>query len=153
MGDEIIVRRARPGDIADIAAIEAESFPDPWSAEVFSEAMAYFGDMLFVATIQGEVVGFIAGGLEDTGEAVYGHICNLAVSRKCRKQGIGRMLVAREEHQCAIGMAIGVMLEVRVSNRPALNFYRRLGYREAFDIAAYYANGEDATVMLKEFRF
>jgi ribosomal-protein-alanine N-acetyltransferase len=63
------------------------------------------------------------------------------------------MLVAREEHQCAIGMAVGVMLEVRVSNRPALNFYRRLGYREAFDIAAYYANGEDATVMLKEFRF
>jgi ribosomal-protein-alanine N-acetyltransferase len=153
MGDGIIVRRARPGDIGAIVDIEAESFPDPWSAEVFSEAMTYFGDMLFVATIQGVVVGFIAGGLEDTGEAIYGHICNLAVSRKCRKQGIGRMLVAREEHQFAIGMAIGVQLEVRVSNQAAKNFYQRLGYREAFDIAAYYANGEDATVMMKWFRF
>ncbi|NTV00616.1 MAG: ribosomal protein S18-alanine N-acetyltransferase [Methanoregulaceae archaeon] len=153
MGDGIIVRRARPGDIAAIAAIETESFPDPWSAEVFSEAMTYFGDMLFVATIRGEVVGFIAGGLEDTGEEVYGHICNLAVSRVCRKQGIGRMLVRREEHQFAIGMAIGVQLEVRVSNQAALDFYRRLGYQEAFGIASYYANGEDAIVMMKWFRF
>ena len=153
MGDGIMVRRARPGDIGTIVAIEAESFPDPWSAEVFSEAMKYFGDMFFVATMRGEVVGFIAGGLEDTGEAIYGHICNLAVSRRYRKQGIGSMLVRREEHQFAIGMAIGVQLEVRVSNQAAREFYQRLGYQVAFDIASYYTNGEDATVMMKWFRF
>lgn len=153
MGDGIIVRKARPGDIGAIVAIEAESFPDPWSADVFSEAMTYFNETFFVATVQGEVVGFIAGGLEDTGEEIYGHICNLAVSRRCRQQGIGSMLVRREEHQFAIGMATGVQLEVRVSNLAAQEFYRRLGYREVFQIAGYYASGEDATVMMKWFRF
>jgi ribosomal-protein-alanine N-acetyltransferase len=153
MDDGIIIRRARPGDIPAIAAIEAESFPDPWSGDVFSEAMMYFGEMFFVATVQGQVVGFVAGGLEDTGEETYGHICNLAVTRRCRKQGIGRLLVQREEHQFAIAMASGVQLEVRVSNLSAQVFYRKLGYREAFQIAGYYANGEDATVMMKWFRF
>jgi ribosomal-protein-alanine N-acetyltransferase len=153
MGDPITVRRARPGDIEAVVNIEAESFPDPWSAEVFTEILAYFPATFYVATASERVVGFIAGGLEDTGEEVYGHICNLAVTRAYRKRGIGRILVQREEHQFAVELASGVQLEVRVSNQAAQQFYRRLGYREVFQIAGYYANGEDATVMMKWFRF
>jgi ribosomal-protein-alanine N-acetyltransferase len=153
MGEEIIIRRARPEDIETIVAIESESFPDPWNAEVFRETLAYFPATFFVAAAAGKVVGFIAGGLEDTGEAVYGHICNLAVTRTFRKRGVGRMLVRREEQQFAIDLASGVQLEVRVSNWAAQQFYRRLGYREVFQISGYYANGEDATVMMKWFRF
>jgi ribosomal-protein-alanine N-acetyltransferase len=153
MGDPITVRRARHGDIDAIVDIEAESFPDPWSAEVFTEILAYFPATFYVATAGERVVGFIAGGLEDTGEEVYGHICNLAVTRAYRKRGIGRILVQREEHQFAVELASGVQLEVRVSNQAAQQFYRSLGYREVFQIAGYYANGEDATVMMKWFRF
>jgi ribosomal-protein-alanine N-acetyltransferase len=153
MGDQIVIRRARPEDIEAIVAIEAESFPDPWNADVFSETMVYFGETFFVATAAARVIGFIAGGLEDTGEAIYGHICNLAVTRPYRKRGVGTMLVRREEQQFAIQMATGVQLEVRVSNRSAREFYRRLGYEEAFQVAGYYANGEDATVMMHDFRF
>jgi ribosomal-protein-alanine N-acetyltransferase len=153
MGDEITIRRVRPDDIEAIVAIEAESFPDPWSAEVFTETLAYFSATFFVATAAGRVIGFIAGGLEDTGEEVYGHICNLAVTRQYRKRGVGKMLVRREEQQFAIDLASGVQLEVRVSNWAAQQFYRRLGYREVFQIAGYYANGEDAAVMMKWFRF
>jgi len=46
-----------------------------------------------------------------------------------------------------------VQLEVRASNLAARNFYLRLGYREVFTIDQYYANGEDAVVMMKWFRF
>ncbi|MGB4196055.1 MAG: ribosomal-protein-alanine N-acetyltransferase, partial [Methanoculleus sp.] len=35
----------------------------------------------------------------------------------------------------------------------AQEFYRRLGYREVFQVASYYSNGEDALVMMKWFRF
>jgi len=153
MGDEIIIRRTRKDDIPAITAIEAESFLDPWNASVFTETMSYFGDTFFVAAAAETVIGFIAGGLEDTGEELYGHICNLAVTRPYRMRGVGRMLVRREEHQFAISMATGVQLEVRLSNIAAQEFYRRLGYRQVFEIAAYYANGEDAAVMMKWFRF
>ena len=153
MGDAIMIRRARPEDIAAITDIEAVSFPDPWSAGILAETLAYFQDTFFVATYRGSVIGFIAGGLEDTGEEIYGHICNLAVAPTFRNNGVGEMLVHREEHQFAIELASGVQLEVRLSNYAAQQFYRKIGYREVFHIDRYYANGEDAVVMMKWFRF
>jgi len=151
MLQEITIRRARPGDIPDIARIEQESFPDPWDAAVLAETLALLPGTFFVATVGGRVAGFVAGGLEDTGEEVYGHICNIAVDPAFRKRGIARRLVVREEQQFAVSLATGIQLEVRVSNKPAQAFYRRLGYRPVFRIAGYYANGEDAIVMMKWF--
>jgi len=152
MLQEITIRRTRPGDIDRIARIEQVSFQDRWKAAVFAEALTYFPETFFVATYRGNVIGFILGGLEDTGEEIYGHICNLAVAPSCRQQGIARRLVEREEQQFAVALASGVQLEVRVSNRDAQQFYRRLGYRQVLRFAGYYANGEDALVMMKWFR-
>ena len=153
MGDEVIIRRARPEDISAITDIEEVSFPDPWSAAVLADTLTYFQKTFFVATYRGSLIGFIAGGLEDTGEETYGHICNLAVALPFRGKGVGKLLVQREEHQFAIELASGVQLEVRLSNYAARQFYRAIGYREAFHIDRYYANGEDAVVMMKWFRF
>jgi ribosomal-protein-alanine N-acetyltransferase len=150
---EVIIRRARPGDIDRIACIEQESFPDPWTPAIFAETLSYFPLTFFVAASNDTVIGFIAGGLEDTGEEVYGHICNLAVDPAFRLRGVGRSLVQRLEHQFAVELASGVQLEVRVSNTAARQFYRHLGYRQALQIEHYYANGEDALVMMKWFRF
>ncbi len=147
------VRRALPVDIEAIVAIEKESFIDPWDYPVFLEALAYFPTTYFVAIVDGVVAGFLVGAFEDTGEAIYGHICNLAVSKLYRHRGIARLLVTRAEQQFALELAIGVQLEVRVSNTAAQQFYRRLRYREMIVIDRYYANGEDAILMMKEFRF
>jgi ribosomal-protein-alanine N-acetyltransferase len=147
------VRRATPADIPAIVAIEKESFIDPWEQAVFLEALTYYPTTYFVAECDGAVVGFVVGGLEDTGENIYGHLCNLGVSPRYRRRGIGRLLVNRVQHQFALEMATGVQLEVRVSNTTAQRFYRRMGYRDVFGIEHYYANGEDAIVMMKWFRF
>lgn len=148
-----LIRRAVPADIAAIVTIEQESFIDPWEHAVFLEALTFFPSTYFVAVCDGAVVGFIVGGLEDTGENIYGHLCNFGVNPRYRRRGIGRLLVNRLEHQFALELATGVQLEVRVSNTAAQRFYRRLGYRNVFGIEHYYANGEDALVMMKWFRF
>lgn len=147
------IRRATPADIAAIVAIEKESFIDPWEQAVFLEALTYYPTTYFVAECDGAVVGFVVGGLEDTGENIYGHICNLGVSPRYRRRGIAKLLVNRVEHQFALELATGVQLEVRVSNTTAQRFYRRMRYRDVFGIERYYANGEDAIVMMKWFRF
>jgi ribosomal-protein-alanine N-acetyltransferase len=147
------IRRATPADIAAIVAIEKESFIDPWEQAVFLEALTYYPTTYFVAECDCAVVGFVVGGLEDTGENIYGHLCNLGVSPRYRRRGIAKLLVNRVEHQFALELATGVQLEVRVSNITAQRFYRRMGYRDVFGIAQYYANGEDAIVMMKWFRF
>lgn len=147
------IRRASPADIPAIVAIEKESFADPWDRSVFLEALTYYPATYFVAVCNGCVEGFIVGGLEDTGENIYGHLCNLGVSPGYRRRGIGQLLVRRTEHQFALELATGVQLEVRVSNTGAQRFYQRMGYRPVFAIDQYYANGEDALVMMKWFRF
>ena len=148
-----LLRRAVPSDIEAIVAIEKESFIDPWERSVFLEAFTYFPTTYFVALCDGTVTGFIIGGLENTGENIYGHMCNFGVSSAYRRRGIGRLLVRRLEHQFALELAAGVQLEVRAGNTTAQRFYRRLGYRDIFQIEGYYSNGEDALVMMKWFRF
>jgi ribosomal-protein-alanine N-acetyltransferase len=148
-----LIRRAMPSDIAAIVAIEKDSFIDPWEQSVFLEALTYYPSTYFVAVCDGAVVGFVVGGLEDTGENIYGHLCNFGVTPRYRRQGIAKLLLNRVEHQFRLELATGVQLEVRVSNTVAQQFYRRMGYRDVFGIEHYYANGEDAIVMMKWFRF
>ena len=152
-GTRIEVRRAKPGDVPAIAAIERQTFPDPWGEDVFLETITYFPSTFFVALAEGYVIGFLVGGLEDTGELLYGHICNLAVTPGYQQRGVGRILLRRAEHQFVVETASGVQLEVRVSNTAARKFYLNNGYREVFTIPHYYANGEDAIVMMKWFSF
>jgi ribosomal-protein-alanine N-acetyltransferase len=148
-----LIRRAIPPDIAAIVEIENESFIDPWEPDVFLEAFTFFPSTYFVAVCDGIIAGFIIGAPENTGENIYGHICNFGVSPVYRHRGIGRLLLKRIEHQFMLELATAVQLEVRASNTNAQKFYRRLGYRDVFRIDEYYFNGEDALVMMKEFRF
>ena len=93
------------------------------------------------------------GGLEDTGENIYGHLCNIGVSPRYRRRGVGNLLVRRVEHQFALELATGVQLEVRVSNLAAAALYRKFGFREVGVRPKYYANdGEDALLMDLELR-
>jgi len=150
---QLTIRRAQPADIPQIVAIESVAFVDPWDEKTIRESLALYPEAFFVARNNGYIAGFVAGGVEDTGEEIYGHIMNLAVAPDYRRRGIGQQLIRRLEQEYAILGASGIQLEVRVGNIGAQEFYRRLGYREVFQIACYYANDEDALVMMKWFRF
>lgn len=152
MAEPFQVHRARAPDLPRIAAIEQVSFPDPWDESTLSWILEYCSEFFFVASASGTVAGFLAGACEDTGEQVYGHICNFAVAPPFRRLGIGRRLVSRVEQQFIVAGAAAVQLEVRASNMAAQAFYQRCGYREVFTIPGYYANGEDARMMMRWFR-
>jgi ribosomal-protein-alanine N-acetyltransferase len=148
--DSSHIRRARPTDIPEIMAIERECFVEPWDEEVFVQTLEWAPDYFFVALGGGRIRGFVVGCMENTGSAIYGHISNLGVTAAHRRRGIGRLLVSRLERQFIIEGADGVLLEVRVSNTDAREFYHRLGYEDAFLLSGYYSNGEDALVMMRE---
>ncbi len=150
---QLTIHRAQPADIPQIVAIERTAFVDPWDERTLQESLAYYPETFFVAKDNGDLAGFVAGGLEDTGEEVYGHIMNLAVAPGYRRQGVGQHLIRRLEQEYAVLGASAVQLEVRITNAGAQEFYRRLGYRVVLHIASYYANDEDALVMMKWFRF
>lgn len=149
MEETLQIRRARTNDLPAVAAIERVSFPDPWDESTLDWVLEYCGDFFFVASSGTGLAGFLAGALEETGVEVYGHICNFAVAPPFRARGIGRRLVARAEQQFLVAGASAVQLEVRESNRAAQAFYSRCGYQVVFTIPAYYANGEDARLMMR----
>ena len=98
---------AGPADVDAIYALELEAFVDAWDKITFTESLSYYPTTFFVAVSEGQVAGFIVGALEDTGENIYGHICNFAVGSRFQRRGIGRALVLRLEHQFALELATG----------------------------------------------
>jgi len=145
------IRRAIPADIPEITKIEKEAFSDPWGEEGIREAMTLYLTSFFVAVADGKIIGFIGGGLENTGEVIYGHLCTLFVAEEFRSRGLGRALSDRIDHDFILHGATAVQLEVRPSNLDAIAFYRSLGYREIFTYDSYYKDGEDGIVMMKWF--
>ena len=77
-----------------------------------------------------------------------GYITNVAVSPDCRRQGIGRALIAElAERAKRAGLAF-VTLEVRASNTPAIALYEGAGFKPVGVRKNFYtAPSEDAVLM------
>jgi ribosomal protein S18 acetylase RimI-like enzyme len=69
-----------------------------------------------------------------------------------RKRGVGTTLMRRAEHAVMLEQASAMQLEVRISNLPAIRFYKKMGYEPVFQVCGYYSDTEDAIVMMKWFR-
>lgn len=92
----------------------------------------------------GEMAGLVAATLA-AGEA---EVQNLAVAPEKRRRGVAStLLVAALERVVAAG-AKSVWLEVRESNREAIAFYERHGFRRAGRRPGYYSNPPDAALIL-----
>lgn len=82
-----------------------------------------------------------------------GHLVSIAVRAPYRRRGIGSKLleetirVMREVYRTD-----SIYLEVRVSNEPAIRLYEKFGFRKARIVKGYYADGEDAYIMVKRLR-
>ncbi|WOF16725.1 ribosomal-protein-alanine N-acetyltransferase [Methanoplanus sp. FWC-SCC4] len=149
--ENITIRRAKKADLSVINNIEKQLFTDPWDESAFLDALFFYQNTFFVAEENGKILGFVIAGIEDTGEAIYGHIMNIATVPECRNQGLGGRLMQRIEFECLVLGTEGVQLEVRVSNKEAQRFYQKMGYSQVFVIGGYYSDGEDAILMMKWF--
>jgi ribosomal protein S18 acetylase RimI-like enzyme len=118
--------------------------------------------------VPGKIIGFAAFSGITTAYAGDYELENMAVAENWRRQGVGgRLLVAGLQWCRAWGFAgmsadrsrpfeksiprTGLWLEVRASNRGAIAFYERAGFRVTGHRPAYYVQPvEDAILMRKE---
>ena len=76
---------------------------------------------------------------------------NIAVAPEFRRMGIAQMLIDRLIADLAQRSVRFLMLEVRVSNAPAIALYESLGFRQVGRRPNYYHNPkEDALILRKE---
>ena len=142
MCDNIITTRlARVDDIPDLCRIEAECFSESWGERSFTEFFTQSYSAAYVALHGDNVVGY-AGMYITYGE---GNITNVAVSYRWRRLGAASRLIdslARHEGVDRL------LLEVRVSNLPAINLYRNRGFVIDGTRRDFYSNPrEDAFLM------
>ncbi len=140
----LTIRAVTPEDIETVYEIEKVSFPYPYSPWDFRYYLEVESEFFLVAEWKGKVVGYIVG--SKWRELLT--VVSLAVMPEYRGLGIGgRLLEALEEK--VKGKVKRIELQVRVSNRPAINLYEKKGYERGPVISRYYRNGEDAFLFYK----
>jgi len=134
-------------DIDEIMRLEKSAHSHPWRRSSFEDCLKG-RQKCWVVEYKHKIVGYVVvthGG----GDA---ELLNLAVSPEMQRKGIGRLLL---DHAMTLihGKADMLFLEVRVSNRKAIELYSREGFFEVGNRKNYYptVNGyEDALLMARQ---
>jgi len=130
------------GDIPSLLDIEKESFPIRLSRDDFLKGVGQ--GLSFAAKADESIVGFLLA------EKVLDecHIIRIAVRVGMREKGIGKGMMKRLFEEAKAKGIKKYYLEVRASNLPAREFYKKVGFRDMYVRKKYYAdNNEDAIFM------
>ena len=153
------IRPARPRDLEWVAAVEAASFPAPWSLEAFRSLIGRPRVHFLVAELDPVERVSANPAVSEASSGIVGHgilwcasdeaeLANLAVQPAFRKRRVAGALVDRllDEAECA--NIRSVCLEVRASNEAATLLYLGRGFRQVGLRKHYYDEPrEDARVL------
>lgn len=123
-----------------LADMESVCFSDAWTYEMIASSMEQAWNHLFVATVQGEMCGYLlANVVADETE-----LLRIAVDEKRRNEGVGQALLDAY-FTFATKCSSRGLLEVRHGNAAAKHLYEKNGYRLLATRKNYYKNPmEDA---------
>ncbi len=147
--NRIVYRNMTSDDVEEVAEIEKNTFPMPWSKQSFYKEINENNMAKYIVAVKGnEIVGY--GGLWHIITKM--NITNIAVKKEYRGLGIGKGLVsslidiAKNDE-----LVEGISLEVRRSNFTAQDLYRKYGFYVIGIRGKYYEdNREDAYIMHKK---
>jgi ribosomal-protein-alanine N-acetyltransferase len=151
------LRKFTTSDLESVTRINRECLPENYTDFFFVDLYRRFPETFVVAEEDGKVVGYmmcrIEVGLSNLGFSGLikkGHVVSVAVMPPYRRKHIGEALVNKAMENMLVYNAKQCYLEVRATNTPAVNLYKKLGFQVTRTIKGYYADGEDAYVMTKK---
>jgi len=123
---------------------------DPWQVLKYKATSAMFytdrmiadskahDGVIFVAEVDGHVVGFIQGSMheqteieiQERGHVVSGDIKELFVDEKYQRQSIGELLMDKMEQYFLDKGCLQIALDVFAPNEKARKFYKKMGFTE-----------------------
>ncbi|MBR0189820.1 MAG: ribosomal protein S18-alanine N-acetyltransferase [Clostridia bacterium] len=122
-----------------------DSFPDAWDEKMLLSAFNAGNFFGFIAE-DGAPAGFITYSVNiDTAD-----MQDLFVAENYRRKGVGNALITKFiDNARACGLK-KLFLEVRESNTPAINLYKKAEFNLIATRKKYYSDGENALVLVKE---
>jgi len=141
----MIITRMTAGDVPEVVRIERASFTTTWPSDAFynelsTNKLAHY----YVGRVNDKLVSY--GGIwvifEDS------HITTIAVDPEQRGHKYGELMLIYLLDEAIERGAAWMTLEVRESNVPAQQLYRKYGFTTVTTRKGYYSdNGENALVM------
>ncbi len=137
-------RQMTQADLVQVSALERASYAFPWSDQIFNDCLRV-GYHCVVVDTQAGVAGYAVLSM-GAGEA---HVLNLCVEQALRRRGIGRALLLDLLRYARDRGIRDAFLEVRRSNKGAIELYHEIGFECVGHRRGYYQahdGREDAMV-------
>jgi len=130
-------------DVESIVDIENVNAEYPWSASNFSSSVTDNNTLSLGLFLEQKLVGYALAlvALESA------DLLNIGIHSVYKRQGYGGALLTHLLAQLKEAAVTTVILEVRVENHNAINFYEKQGFEGIGIRENYYLNQEDAKIM------
>lgn len=145
----MMIRRMEKRDLLQVEAIETALFSDAWSEQGFEDTLnsPYVISLVAIDEAEDTILGYIIMyvSFEE------GEISNVAVAKSAQNRGIGSALMQAILEKGLEESVTRFILEVRVSNTPAIALYKKFGFTEIGIRRDFYEKPrEDALIMVRE---
>jgi [ribosomal protein S18]-alanine N-acetyltransferase len=144
------IRPMQEPDVQEVAEIERTAYAYPWTEGIFKDCLRV-GYSAWVLEWR-QRIGAYGVMILTPGES---HLLNLCVRPEVQGMGLGRKML---EHLLGVARRCPseiLFLEVRPSNIPAIDLYRRFGFNEVGTRQGYYPalqGREDALILAMQLR-
>ena len=138
------------GDIGVTREIEIKANPMPWTQKNFTDCLSN-GYYCLIQEVNQEVSGFAI----QTISLQEAHLLNIGIREKFRNKGLGQDLLSQIVLASKEMGSKKISLEVRVSNKAAIELYNKSGFKKLSLKKNYYGlpdGREDALIMGKRLR-
>ena len=141
-----------PEQIGAVISIAEECSLSPWSSnDYIDESKRNDSTLLRLEDETCETIGFLVGRrvLSASSETHFdAEIYNIGVRQVFQRRGCGKILLEEFLKRCISEMVETIWLDVRISNRGAISFYKEFGFMEFTVRKGFYTDpGEDGMVM------
>lgn len=148
---EIRIGVCGEGDLCEMAAIESDSFPSPWSENLFRCELKNPIARVLVARLETSPDRPLAGYIVYWRVADEMHLHNIAVGKSYRRKRVAFRLLREAILASRSEGALSATLEVRRSNVAARKLYENFGFFLKGVRPGYYSDtGEDALIFWAE---
>lgn len=142
---EYRVRVGTKSDVRRILEIENEAFTDPWTEEMLNSCFEPYTDLWVLENSACEVCGFAVLDRTLVKEA---ELHNIAIAKELRGKGLSALLMDKLIERAKERGVHRIMLEVRVSNAPAIALYQKYGFEKVGLRPAYYRKPTENALLM-----
>ncbi|MBY8982165.1 MAG: GNAT family N-acetyltransferase [Candidatus Lokiarchaeota archaeon] len=153
------IRRCTIEDIEGVIEVNEKELPEDYPYFFYKSILDNYPESFLVACKKDnprKIIGYIMWRIERTPSLNglklinKGHLVSIAVSKGNRRKGASTALLSNSMPAIKKDNISEFVLEVRVSNYPAINLYKKFGYEINSIKKKYYRDGENAYYMIKK---